>query len=153
MKEITGNLWEQPGWKVITTNGTVTNAGLAVMGRGIAKEAALRYPRLQKDLGGRIGVTGNHVYLFEYRSPEGPKDWETLVTLPVKHHWMDKASLRLIKDSLQELVTLVTALSPDCPVNLVRPGCGNGGLTWPVVRLFCEEVLSDRFTIVERRKL
>jgi len=41
------NLWEYPAdARVITTNGFVKNNGEAVMGRGCAREAARKYPRL-----------------------------------------------------------------------------------------------------------
>jgi len=49
MQEITGDIWEQHKlgrWIVITTNGAIKNDGSCVMGRGVAKQAADKYPEL-----------------------------------------------------------------------------------------------------------
>ena len=45
MKEVTGNIWDYPADIVcITTNGSTTRNGSAVMGKGIALQAKERYP-------------------------------------------------------------------------------------------------------------
>lgn len=63
MKEATGDLWTFPAdWRVITTNGFVKKNGECVMGRGCAKEATLRYPRIAKELGNFITLYGNKVW-------------------------------------------------------------------------------------------
>ncbi len=43
MKEDFGDLWDFDGIIAITTNGFVKKDGSCVMGRGCAKEAALRF--------------------------------------------------------------------------------------------------------------
>jgi len=57
MQEINGNIWEQYDlgrWIVITTNGEVRKDGACVMGRGIAKQAADKFPDLPYTLGSTI---------------------------------------------------------------------------------------------------
>lgn len=155
MKEITGNIWEAHElghWVVITTNGIVNSRGRAVMGRGVALQAALRFPALALDLGERLRRHGNWLHWFPpYR----------IVTFPVKEHWRDQASFGLIARSAKELsvwldqVTseplgpaLLTPIRP--PIFLVRPGCGNGGLDWSQVKPMIEPLLDNRFVVVER---
>jgi hypothetical protein len=147
MIEISGDLWaayDQDHWVAITTNGVVRRDGACVMGRGVALQAACRWPQLPHLLGEEIGRHGNHVVLMsKYR----------IASFPVKHHWMDKADPNLIVRSAQELVDRIQE-SPDVtlipPFYLVRPGCGNGQLRWEDVRPLIAPILDDRFVIVER---
>src|SRR5262245_29577721 len=84
----------------VTTNGSVSRHGWGVMGRGIAKEAALRWPSMPELLGHNVRNHGNHVCLLH----QGDERWNGRVyALPVKHRWPDKADLLLIRRSLTEL--------------------------------------------------
>ena len=151
MIEVTGNLWSYDAglkpWdiaRVITTNGTVKNNGEAVMGRGCAREAADMWPRLPEYLGQRLARFGNHVFDL---GTWGQVDY--LLSMPVKHHWREQASLTLICQSRNELETVATAIGVECVV-LPRPGCGNGGLEWDGdygVRQHLS-VLDDRFHVI-----
>lgn len=139
MKEITGDLWDfhKAGhWVVITTNGDVTRAGLAVMGRGVAREAALRFTGIAAELAYRLRVHGNHVHAFG-----GERH---LLTFPVKHHWQERADLELIKRSVEELKDAAQGFDT---IYMPRPGCGNGKLKWEDVRPLLVG-LSDRFVVV-----
>jgi len=145
MQEIFGNIWEQHEvgrWVVITTNGDVRKDGACVMGRGVAKQAADKFPDLPYKLGNALNVGGNKVNIF---------DDLKIITLPVKHHWKDKADLNLIAKSLQQLVAWA-----DIPPRkhgkfyMVRPGCDNGRRDWETeVKPICSTYLDDRFVIVE----
>ena len=146
MLEVTGDLWSYQGdgkWIVITTNGVVNAQGKAVMGRGVAREAAMKYSFLPKLLGERIQQHGNHVFAFGvYR----------IITLPVKHRWSEPADPSLIRRSLQELVVVARAIDAR-PVYLVRPGCGNGQLSWDKIKLMVKiELDGNDFVVVERSK-
>lgn len=130
MREVYGDLWRFPAdYRIITTNGTVRMDVKAVMGRGCAREAAVRFPHLAGELGGRIRRSGNHVYWF--------RDYQ-LVTFPVKHAWYETASLELIERSVRELLNLINDIAlheeRDRTFVLPRPGCGNGGLKYDAVR-------------------
>jgi hypothetical protein len=143
MREITGNLWDYHAkgkWVCITTNGSVRRDGYAVMGRGVAYEAAQRFPGLQEHLGRVLTRSGNHVWPFVR--------WG-VATFPVKYRWMEKADIDLIEQSAYELEEKMSALNAK-EVYLVRPGCGNGGLQWENVKPILVPILNDNFIIVER---
>lgn len=145
MEEFLGNIWDfhdpdSNKWVAITTNGIVRWDGKAIMGRGIALQAAQRFPQLPYVVGTMIGLEGNRVFDF----PEF-----SLYSLPVKHHWRERASLDLIRVSCYQLAALVPS---DRHVFLVRPGCGAGGLNWDGVKREIEPLLDDRFTVVDLRR-
>lgn len=145
MKEIKGNIWDyydKGNWIVITTNGTVKKNGECVMGRGVAREAKLIHPGFPLELGKAIKEFGNCVFEFSYR----------ILTMPVKHHWYEKADLKLIEASCQQLVEHLIYESKLKELYMVRPGCGNGRLDWKDVKPILEKYLDDRFIIVERRE-
>lgn len=145
MNELRVNLWTAPAEAVcITTNGVVKRDGNLVMGRGCAKEAALKWPTLPKELGKLVAEHGNHVYDFDLKSPN-----VKLYSFPTKNHYSDKSDLLLIERSLIELTAQVS-LDHLQSVALPRPGCGNGGLDWEKeVKPLCEQYLDDRFIIVD----
>lgn len=143
MLEIRGNIWDyhQKGeWVVITTNGSIKQNGQAVMGAGVAKQAARRFPSLPNRLGFAIRFFGNNVVMFTDLK---------IATLPVKVNWMNSANINLIVDSIQELVRRVTDLEIE-KIYMVRPGCGNGQLDWETqVKPEIKPFLDNRFIIVE----
>jgi len=142
MKEIKGNLWDyydKGEWIVITTNGSIKKNGACVMGRGVAKDARDRFPNLDKVLGKAIDRFGNIVFVLN--SMIGAK----IITFPVKHHWQEKADLKLIERSCRQLEFVVREKSV---VYLVRPGCGNGQLKWSKVKPVLEKYLDERFIVV-----
>ncbi len=148
-KEIIGDLftyWGKGYWTVITTNSCIRADGNAVMGRGVAAQAAKLCPELPKQLGANL------------RAEHGPKDgvyWYpdlNFITLPVKHHWYEKADPALVSLSLEGLSYLSTVSFNFGYVVLPRPGCGNGQLDWEKdgIREMVHQILDDRFTIVEK---
>ena len=145
MKEVTGNLWTFHAQYlpiVITTNGDVRRDGACVMGRGVARQAANRYPKLPYSIGDKIKHYGNHAFSFAC------SESQIIFTFPVKHHWSELADIKLITRSCDELI-LQLSYWRFTEIYMPRPGCGNGGLTWDVVRPIIAEKLDDRFTICE----
>ena len=139
MLEIKGNLWDwhdKGYWIAITTNGVIRMDGACVMGRGIARQAKNKFPQLPYDLGNSIQAGGNQVHQFSKYQ---------IYTLPVKHHWRERADLDLIVRSCHQLNSIAEK------TYMVRPGCGNGGMLWDVVKPAIENILDDRFIIVEIR--
>lgn len=141
MQEIYGDIWEQyklGRWVVITTNGATRKDGACVMGRGVAKQAANKFPKLPYRLGVALREGGNNVYTFSDLK---------IITLPVKHHWSEPADIDLVERSLQQLLEVWTCSES---LYLVRPGCSNGRRDWETeIKPLCERYLDDRFTIVE----
>jgi hypothetical protein len=125
VREQKGDLWDlqkqNPGsWICITTNGFIKKTGQCVMGRGCAKEAALKYPILPFLLGSHVLMYGNvPSYFHEFK----------IISFPVKHVRWDPADLELIKGSAVWLLG-ASLLQPDTLYFLPRPGCGNGQRDW-----------------------
>lgn len=143
MKYINANLWDvEADLKLITTNGAVRRDGACVMGRGCALEAKTRYPGVEHKLGDLIGRHGNRVMRL------GRFEGTVLASFPVKHHWRDAADPELIARSARQLVALADKFGYT-RIALPRPGCGNGHLRWARVRTILEDILDDRFTIVD----
>lgn len=124
MIEVTGDLWTYPAdIRVITTNGSIRKDGCAVMGRGCAREAALKFPELPARLGEELRLFNNHVFYFpEY----------ALITFPVKSLWFEDADTNLIAESVREFATY--QYQAGRTYVMPRPGCGNGRLKWAHVR-------------------
>jgi hypothetical protein len=142
MLEMKGNLWtihDRGCIIVVTTNGVLNHQGRAVMGRGVAKQAADRFPNLPWRLGDWIRYHGNYAHYFESLS---------LITMPVKHYWHQKADLNLIARSAEYLMQIANVFRLQ-EVYMPRPGCGNGNLQWRHVKPVIELILDDRFTVVE----
>jgi len=142
---LTGDIWKAPAhWRVVPTNGDVNRWGRAVMGRGIARQAATLYPGADAALGGLLKQSGNHVYSLSIGG---------IVTFPVKAHWYEKADAGLIEESLRELRRLamgrrdigfpLAGVAGYETFAVPRVGCGNGGLAWRKVRLLVERYLFE----------
>lgn len=161
MIEAFGNIWENTDKYdaiVITTNGFVKNNGKAVMGRGIALQAAELFPEMPGWLGYMIGVGGNNVHMtsFDYGcvTDNGNDVCEQVVfTFPVKTHWRLAAELSLIRRSAIQLACMVDEFGYMKKVLMPRPGCGNGKLSWEDVKPIIEPCLDDRFTVMERYEI
>lgn len=137
----TGDIWKVDGdWRVIPTNGYVNKKGECVMGRGIALQAKLKYPKLALELGALISIYGNNAFLLRPYY---------LISFPVKPVWWSRADLNLIDRSCQQLVRLVID-SKDNRILIPLVGCGNGKLHRDQVLPILEKHLDNRFTLVER---
>jgi len=134
--EVKGDIWEfhsEGNPIAVTTNPIINTRGKVVMGRGIAKEAATRFPRLPAELAMKIqsNKTANRPHNIVYYFPE-----YNIFTFPTKHHWRYDSNTELIKHSYLRLRRLVAKLRKEkrlpssLKVYIPRPGCGNGRLDW-----------------------
>lgn len=147
MRLANGDLWTMEGDAIcITTNGSVTNRGNAVMGRGCALQAAQKFPWLPTMPAAELTDGGNHVRHFT--TPQAGLPSLVLIMFPVKDRWDQKARLKLIEQSAYELMDLIERLKLQ-NVLLPRPGCGNGGRTWAEVEPILSPVLDDRVIVVD----
>lgn len=148
MQIVYADLWNLAHGAVlaITTNGTVKKDGACVMGRGIAREAAEKFPELPYRLGNYLNRYGNRCFNLGI--------WENyrLVSFPVKHNWWEKADISLIECSARQLVEMAVKFNWE-RIFLPRPGCGNGGLKWEQVKPVLENVLDDRFVVCTKKIL
>lgn len=143
MKIIKRDIWEfyQEGRTVvIPTNGIVGKNGLAIMGKGLAKQAVDHVYNLAKMLGDELKHAGNRVYCFpQYR----------IVTFPTKHHWINVSDLNLIVKSAHELAYLSSVHPLLFPVVMPKVGCGEGGLAWEDVESLIAGPLENLVEVVE----
>jgi O-acetyl-ADP-ribose deacetylase (regulator of RNase III) len=140
MRESTGDLWAYPADAIcVPTCGVVKANGELVMGAGVAREAARRYPALPAYYGRAVREAGN--------APVAHFGLRTVVSFPTKHHWNQPAVLPLIEQSARIIVTLADAYGWRNMV-LPRVGCGFGGLEWSDVRPVLSAILGERFVVV-----
>lgn len=139
MREISGNIWDYQKTAIVavTTNGQVTKNGTAVIGRGVAAQAARLFPWFAKKLGACIVENGNHVHHLG----------EHLVSFPVEHSPYEVPDLGLVERSAGELVALADEAGWTAIV-VPRPGCGGGGLSWNEVRPLLGRHFDDRFLVI-----
>lgn len=140
MLEVAGDIWDYVGRGIIiaiTTNGSLTRDGRAVIGRGISKQASLRYPGLAVKLGKLLLEQGNHVFDLGCG----------VVSFPVEETAWAQPDLRLIARSAAELRTLLDHSGWERIV-VPRPGCGGGGLAWKDVQPLLIPWFDGRFTVI-----
>lgn len=143
MREVRGNLWsfENDGALVVPTNLCVRADGLAVMGRGVALEAAHRYPELPREYGRRLRAGARGLEVWEGTCAR-------LVLLPTKEDWRGSSSLGLIERGVRELAACEAVRGT---VFLPLLGCGCGGLMeGAVLTVLRQHLRSARFVLVRR---
>lgn len=114
------DLWDGPStaWRVIPTNLTRRADGSAVMGAGLARQAATRFPALPARLGQALAAGQDRLVVFP--------DWR-LVAAPTKRHWRDPSPPDLVEATLAALARFARQVAPD-PVRVPLLGAGLGGL-------------------------
>ncbi len=156
MKEIVGNLWDyhKQSFICIMVNCTPNTKGIAIMGAGIAKQAANRYPALPNILGStqiEYGAKDGQFFTARSRRPQVFLKYR-LITFPTKITWDQDSSLDLIEASCHHLVDIVNKVPQiKGSVYLPKPGVGNGNLEWNQVKAVISEILDDRFIICDLR--
>src|SRR5437868_4696904 len=152
MKLAIGNLWDYAvlGYAVtVPINIGWTTLGRGVMGRGVAKQAASKFPGLDRQVGELCQVYKSNMPTLVQRY-FSDRDY-TLVLFPVKpladhpsQSWRNPADLKLIERSALQLHNLAqsyeTLRSPGVVLPLV--GCGAGGLSRSDVLPLLHELLA-----------
>ena len=144
MRSIHGDLFTCPSEGdaiCVTTNGIVKQDGCAVMGAGIAKAFAIRFPDLPLLLGEKLTQQGNHAYLLKYVNSYA------ILSFPTKNDWRNDSDLQLILQSCCELIAIADEAHLH-NIYLPVPGCNNGHLNPDEVIPAIKEVLDDRFVLV-----
>ena len=144
MHEIIGDIWKEhaDGAVVaITTSSMLTKNGKAIMLRGCARQARDRFPDLPHILGEQLLNHGRHVFDLGRR----------IVSFPVEVDPYRNPELEIIEESCRELVEL-TDYKSWRKVIVPRPGCGGGGLEWPVVRPVLQRYFDERFYVITKQE-
>lgn len=151
MRYTTGDIWElaarNDGWTVIPTNTSFKNNGEAVMGAGMAKDAAIRYPGLPRLLANHMNSFGKETIFIHDR----------IICLPTKRSWRRFAKMDLIENGCTQLVWLgnvLDCIKHDGPIYIPKLGCGMGGLNWEMeVRPVMDSILQGhRFVLVQKHE-
>lgn len=127
-----------------TSNGVVSSYGNLVMGAGIAKQFAQRWPELPSQFGAFVKQDGNHVYTHN-TNYENNNFW--IFSFPTKDNWRKLSSLLLIEQSAKELMKMINEMNLH-RVYLPFPGVGYGGLGRDEVRVVLSPILDNRVTIL-----
>lgn len=127
MQGLRGNIWiladaDPNGFVVVPTNTTLRKDGKAVMGAGLAKEAAERHPALPGLLAAAWSEEGY---------TDGVHDFPEIgiVCFPTKRDWREPSDLGLIKSGCKQLAQLAT-LANEATFYVPLLGCGLGRLDW-----------------------
>lgn len=119
-----GNMWDvfgKTGLFLFTSNPIVNKQGLAVMGRGIAKQVADRYPEVQREFGIYLQSPGDNYNVDRLCIV----DRQLVGFFMVKDHWREPALLHVIRESTTQLYHMAGEYEK---VDLNFPGIGNGKL-------------------------
>ena len=152
---------EQSHMFVISTNGILKRDGSLVMGGGIAKQIADRYPSIPAQAGELIKSGGfkrtresnwkysGTSYNYEFLQLPGT----SICLLQVKSAWWDNAKLFLLYKSVlalrDSIDRFVVENKCDPVVHMNLPGVGLGGLSRNIVLNQIEPVLPDCVTVWE----
>lgn len=114
-----------------------------VMGAGLAKAVAGRFPALPMIFGMAFEAYGADVYQVVCSDLEAVP--RALISFPTKRHFKDPSDPELIRWSARRLAEVI---EPGSRVYLPKVGCGLGGLDWGrVVAPILEATLDERFLI------
>lgn len=119
------SIWGKTDLFLFTSNPVANAKGLAVMGRGLAKQLADRYPSIRADFGEllmRPARTLDCDLISTY-------DNQKVGFFMVKEHWRESAKLPIIRDSVLDLLQWIQETDQEFSrIDLNFPGIGNGRL-------------------------
>ena len=103
---------------------------VGVMGKGLAKQTANRWPGCVAPYR-RACQTGSlrRGRILPWQRPDG--GW--VLQTPTKEHWRNPSTISLVAQSVRELVRSAEELKLK-RIGIPPLGCGLGGLDWPAVR-------------------
>lgn len=122
---------------LLTTNPIIRKDGAIVMGRGIAKEAAIRFPDLPFTMAIRYKQNKHEQ---QYVDPLNTYnvgfvnryEGQLIGWFMVKDHWKEAAKLEIIEQSVRELIRIANWQNTGnrllSRIDLNFPGIGNGKL-------------------------
>jgi hypothetical protein len=166
MKTLVGDIWElstREDLIVVTVNVGWTRVGKAVMGRGIAREATRRWPKVAWSWGKVCQEHGAKAPPSLFATP-GSKWCKGLILFPTKPlnsrepwlSWRQDSSYELIEFWLPWLNNAVELMAAEMPpvarVLVPTLGCGCGNLDPDRMTMMLEEHLThERFVHVRYR--
>lgn len=133
-----GNLLIAPTEALVNTVNTE-----GVMGKGIALQFRNAFPQMYKAYeaackNGAVKLGKMHV--FDLGGLAGGPRW--IINFPTKGHWRSKSRLQDVAAGLADLVQTINELKIQS-IAIPPLGCGNGGLSWELVRPLIEQALAQ----------
>lgn len=129
-------LWNEGRWAVIPTNTQRRRNGTAVMGGGLAADAAARFGDLEQRYGAALGAHQTRLAVRDHR----------LLLAPTKDHWRDPSTLALVRASATAVASYARA--NNCRLVVPALGCGLGGLDWADVEGLLLDTFADIDTVI-----
>jgi hypothetical protein len=128
--------WHALGfWTVIPTNLQCKGNGAAVMGAGLAKQAADKYRSLPIQYGVHLVAGNGFVTYHNYR----------LLMVPTKIHWRGSSTLGMVESAVRAL----KVAKVEGKIVVPPLGCGLGGLDWAEVQpILMENLPTERFLVI-----
>ena len=130
-----------------TSNGVIKSNGDLVMGGGVAKTFAEKYPWLPVQMGRMVKLRGNVPCLMLTNPTTLGTLKPAIISFPTKHHYKDPSDLDLIAQSAKKLVG-ITNDRKFAHVAIPYPGIGLGGLDKKAVKEVISPILDDRFYVL-----
>jgi len=149
VREVIGDLFSYPAdATVVPINWRTRKNGDAVMGAGVAKQAAERWPWLPASLGNLILRKSPFTECLQATTTDGRLVY--LLLVPTKHDWRAPSTVELVERGAKTMRDMADRHGWTT-VALPRLGCGErtGQLSWPdQVRPLLAGILDDRFHVV-----
>lgn len=126
-----GSVFDVPTQTVINTVNCV-----GVMGKGLAKECAMRFPEMEstyKDKCRRGVLSPGKLHLYTDSTP-----W--ILNFPTKIHWRNPSQIEWIEAGLSTLRNTYQQMGLTS-INVPQLGCANGGLAWSEVECLIYQYL------------
>jgi O-acetyl-ADP-ribose deacetylase (regulator of RNase III) len=132
---VKGNFWDREADARVNLINCV-----GTMGTGVAYQFASRYPAMLKPYREQCKnrrISPGDIWLWEAWSGS------TLIyNMATKDDWRDPSQYRWVESGLSNLRRMLMDRTQRI-ITLPAPGCGNGGLSWDLVRDLCMDNLRD----------
>lgn len=101
---------------------------VGVMGKGLAKQFADRWPEMEKRY--QAACERQQIRVGHPAIDRGQKPW--IIAFPTKNHWRHKTQLDWVVQGLSRVETMIDRYGI-MSIAVPALGCGEGGLRWPKV--------------------
>jgi hypothetical protein len=127
-----------PIWKVLPTNYTVTNSGLAIMGAGLAKQYTNIHRTAEYELGALIQCNPTVLRVLPLGIHGNAFWW----ALPTKREPSENSSVDILRNGLWELALYYQRQVLRPVIVVPRLGCGCGKMKWRYAKPIIESELT-----------
>ncbi|HDV5709685.1 TPA: macro domain-containing protein [Legionella pneumophila] len=115
---------------------------VGVMGKGIALQFKKKWPDNFAEYAKscKLGhLRPGKVHIYKLEQSKYPL---FIINFPTKDHWKEKSKIEYIKDGLNDLIQKIKNFNISS-IAIPPLGCGNGGLSWNLVKPLIEEAFRE----------